>query len=335
MIIFLIFISFWLGLSISSAYIALSLVAIVFLLFVFKRFSKGLFIACSSVLILGFGLSFIHISPSKLSYQGIVYTAKENYFLLNSGGERLYVYSKNHSYDIGDILTIQGEKEDLSFETLESSFNFKSYLNKRGVYKALKIKKVKVNFHNFIRINKRREKLLSRFNEEERSIIGAILFSDGGESELSETLRELHLARFLAASGIFISVFNVVLKFLLSLIMKDKYAEIGSIGLLSLYGVFTFPRFSVMKVLILLVVKYINKYLLKGKFSYLTILGSFGIFCLLINRYLAYQDGFILGLLIPIISYLTRYIGGKRKIKKWIFRYVIIYFFFLPFELSY
>ena len=335
MIIFLIFISFWLGLSLSSAYIALSLVAIVFLLFVYRRFSKIPFFICLSSLAIGFGLSLAHISYPKSSFQGIVYAAKDNYFLINSGGERLYVYVKNNSYDIGDIVTIQGEKEDLSFDTLESAFDFKAYLNKKGVYHALRVKKIKVNFHNFIRIKERRQKLLSQFNKEQRSIVGAILFSDGGDSELSETLRELHLARFLAASGVFISVFHLVLKFIFSLFLKDKYAELTSMGLLTLYGVFTFPRFSVIKVLGLLIIRWINKNLLKDKFSYLTIVGSFGIFCLLLNPHLAVQDSFILGFLIPIITYFTRYIGGSKKIKQRLYRYLIIYLFFLPFEINY
>ena len=335
MIIFIIFLSFWLGLSLSSAYIALSLVAIVFLLFVFKRFSRKLGVLSLIAFALGFGLSFINVSYSKTSYQGLVYSSKENYFLLNSGGERLYVYSKNNSYDIGDIVTITGTKEDLSFDTLESSFDFKEYLNKKGVYHALKVKKIKVNYHNFIRIKERREKLLSHFNQEQKSIVGSILFSDGGESELSDTLRELHLARFLAASGIFISAFHFVLKFIFSLFMKDKYAEIGSIGLLSLYGIFTFPRFSVSKVLTLLIVRWVNKYPLKEKFSYLTIIGSLGIVFLLLNKHLAVQESFILGFLIPIISYLTRYIGGKKNIKQRLYRYLIIYLFFLPFEISF
>ena len=335
MIIFIIFISFWLGLSLSSAYIALSIVAIVFLLFIYKRFSKNLCVISLITFALGFGFSFVNLSYSKTSYQGFVYSAKENYFLLNSGGERLYVYSKNNSYDIGDIVTITGTKEDLSFDTLESSFDFKQYLNKKGVYHALKVKKIKVNYHNFIRIKERREKLLSQFNQEQRSIVGAILFSDGGESELSDTLRELHLARFLAASGIFISAFHFVLKFLFTFFMKDKYAEVASIGLLSLYGIFTFPRFSVIKVLTLLIVRWINKYPLKEKFSYLTIIGSLGIIFLLLNKHLAVQDSFILGFMIPIISYLTRYIGGKKKIKQRLYRYLIIYLFFLPFEISF
>lgn len=335
MIVFLIFIAFWLGLSLTSAYIALSIVAIVFLIFTFKRFSKSHFVFCASFLLLGFIASFVQPSYNKSSYQGLVYDAKENYFLLNSGGERLYVYAKNHSYDIGDILTIEGKKEDLSFDSLESAFNFKSYLNKRGVYKSLKVKRVKVNYRNFIRIKERRKKLLAQFSKEQQSIVGAIMFSDGGDSEISDTLRELHLARYLGASGIFVGFFHLILKFLFTLLLKDKFGELASIGVLSLYAVFTFPRFSVIKVILLLLLRWINKYPLKNKFSYLGIIGGFGLSCLMINRYLAYQDGFVLGLLIPIISYLSRNIASQKKIKHFLYRYLIIYLFFLPFEINY
>ena len=335
MIIFLIFLSFWLGLSLSRSYIVLSLVAIVFLLFVFKRFSKSLFVISLFTLLLGFAFSFLHINTNKSSYSGVVYQAKENYVLLNSGGERLYVYVKGHDYDIGDILTIEGNKEDFSFTKLESSFDFEEYLNNRGVFHSLNVKSIKVNYRNFIRIKQRREKLLSMFDKEQRSIVGSILFSDGGDTELTSTLRELHLARFLAASGIFISAFYFFLTKMFFFVRKDKYAELIAISLLILYSVFTFPRFSVIKVMLLLIVKWINKYPLKEKFSYLSILGGAGIFCLLLNRYLAYQDSFILGFLIPIISYLTRYIGQRKKILHKLYRYLIIYLFFLPFEINY
>ena len=335
MIIFIIFIAFWLGLSISRAYIVLSLVAIVFLLFVCKRFSKSLSVLSLFALLAGLGLSFIQISSNNSSFKGIVYQAKENYVLLNSGGERLYVYAKNNDYDVGDILTIEGNKEDFSFTKLESSFDFEEYLNKRGVFHSVNAKSITVNYRNFIRIKQRREKLLKMFNKEQRSVIGAILFSDSDDTELTSTLRELHLARFLAASGIFISAFHFALTKLFFFIKKDKYIELTSISLLILYSVFTFPRFSVIKVMLLLLVRWINKYPLKEKFSYLTILGVVGIFCLLMNRYLANQDSFILGFMIPIISYLTRYIGQRKKIIRRLYRYLIIYLFFIPFEINY
>ena len=336
MIIFLIFLSFWLGLGLSSAWIALGIVAIVFLLFVFKRFKKGPLILCLIVFASGFLFSYLKFSyNNKNTFDGLVYEAKDNYFLFNSGGERLYVYAKNHSYDIGDLLSITGQKEDFSFTMLESSFDFVHYLNKRGVFHSLKIKSVKIKFHNFIRIHERREKLLSQFSKDESNLIGAILFSDGGDGEINTTLRELHLARFLSASGIFISAFYFALRKLLSLFLQDKYAEIASISLLVIYSVFTFPRFSVIKVLLLLIIKWINKNVLKDKFSYLSIISGFGIFCLICNHFLAIQDSFILGFAIPLISYLSRYFYQKKGLKPKLERYLTIYLFFLPFEVAY
>ena len=336
MILLLVFLSLWLGLALSSAFIGLSIATLVFLLFVLKRFRLKVFLVCSFSFLIGFSFSFLNISYNgKTTYSGFVYTAKENYFLFNSGGERLYVSKKNHSYDIGDFLTIEGKKEDLDFVTIESSFDFENYLNKRGVYHSLSIKKVKVNFHNPIRITERREKLLSMFNEEQRSIVGGILFSDSGDSELNKNLKDLHLARFLSASGIFLAAFAAFFRRLFKRFMKDKYGEITTIGILSLYAIFTFPRFSVMKVMLFLIARWINTYILKKKYSYLTILAFLGIVCLTLNHYLARQDSFILGFLIPLVYYLTRNICRKHKIKKWFLRYLIIYLLFMPFEILY
>lgn len=335
MILLLFFLSFWLGLALSSAFIALSIVAVVFLLFVFHRFKLKTCLFCCSFVFLGVTISFIRISFTKNTYQGFVYQSKESYFLFNSGGERLYVKCQNNTYDIGDYLVIEGTKEDLSFTTIESSFDFKNYLNKRGVFKGLAIKNVKVKFHNPIRIQNRREKLLKNFNSETRSIIGAILFSDGDDSELSTNIRNLHLARFLSASGIFIHAFYLFFNRYLPRHMKDKYSEFVSLGILSFYTIFTFPRFSVIKVMLFLIIKWINTYVLKNKVSYLSLLSTFGFFCLFLNPYLARQDSFILGFMIPIIGYLTRHICKKHKIKRWFTKYLIIYLFFIPFEMMY
>ena len=294
-----------------------------------------MFLLCLTGIVLGFGYSFIKPSYNKQSYSGFVYTVKENYFLLNSGGERLYVYSKNHSYDLGDYLTINGKKEELDFTVLESGFDFKSYLNKKGVYSSLNAKHIEVKWRNFIRINESREKALAYFNKEERSIVGAILFSDGEESATSESLTNLHLARFLSASGLYISLFALGLNYLLKLFMKDKHAEIITIALLAIYLVFTIPKFSVFRVIFLLLLKWINKHPLKKKFSYLEVVSFAGIICLLFDHFLGYQDSFILGFGIPIISYLIRHIYPSEKIKSYLWKSFTIYLFFIPFEIMY
>ena len=290
---------------------------------------------CLGGIVFGLGYSFIKPTYSKKSYSGIVYTVKENYFLFNSGGERLYVYSKGHSYDLGDYLTINGKKEELDFTVLESGFDFKSYLNKKGVFSSLNPKHIEVKWHNFIRINESREKALSHFNNEERSIVGAILFSDGGESATSESLTNLHLARFLSASGLYISLFALGLNYLLKLFLKDKHAEIITISLLAIYLVFTIPKFSVFRVVFLLLLKWINKHQLKKKFTYLEVVSFGGLICLLFDHFLALQDSFILGFSIPIISYLIRHIYPSEKIKSYLWRSFTIYLFFLPFEIMY
>lgn len=290
---------------------------------------------CLGGIVFGLGYSFIKPTYSKKSYSGIVYTVKENYFLFNSGGERLYVYSKGHSYDLGDYLTISGKKEELDFTVLESGFDFKSYLNKKGVFSSLNPKHIEVKWHNFIRINESREKALSHFNDEERSIVGAILFSDGGESATSESLTNLHLARFLSASGLYISLFALGLNYLLKLFLKDKHAEIITISLLAIYLVFTIPKFSVFRVVFLLLLKWINKHPLKKKFTYLEVVSFGGLICLLFDHFLALQDSFILGFSIPIISYLIRHIYPSEKIKSYLWRSFTIYLFFLPFEIMY
>lgn len=335
MIIFLFFLSFYLGNVLTYSIFLFIGIALVFLFFVYKRFKYPIALLCLGGIVLGFGYSFIKPTYNKNSYSGIVYTVKENYFLFNSGGERLYVYSKGHSYDLGDYLTISGKKEELDFTVLESGFDFKSYLNKKGVFSSLNPKHIEVKWHNFIRINESREKALSHFNNEERSIVGAILFSDGGESATSESLTNLHLARFLSASGLYIGLFALGLNYLLKLFLKDKHAEIITISILAIYLVFTIPKFSVFRVVFLLLLKWINKHSLKKKFTYLEVVSFGGLICLLFDHFLALQDSFILGFGIPIISYLIRHIYPSEKIKSYLWRSLTIYLFFLPFEIMY
>ena len=337
MIIFLFFLSFYLGNVLTKALILFIGLAIVFLLCILKRFRLFTFLLCLGGIALGVCFSCISFTPNKntSSYSGFIYTAKENYFLFNSGGERLYVYSKGHHYDLGDYLTIEGQKEQLDFTVLESSFDFKEYLNNRGVYHSLKVKKIEVKFHNFIRVNEARNHVLSHFNNEEKSIVGAILFSDGGESATSESINGLHLARFLSASGLYVGLFAIGLNYILSLFTKDKYGELITIALLALYMVFTIPKLSVVRVVLILLAKWINTYLFKKKFSYLEVVSLVGISCLVFDHYLAYQDSFILGFSIPLISYLIKDIYPSSKVKSYLFKALTIYLFFIPFEVHY
>ena len=87
-------------------------------------------------------LSFIP-SIQKTINSGIVYETKENYCLLYAKGGRYYIHIKDCPYDVGDVISFNGEKKELDFVTIESQFDFQEYLNNKGVFYEIKINDVK------------------------------------------------------------------------------------------------------------------------------------------------------------------------------------------------
>ena len=115
MIIVLIFVSFFIGLSFKNSFIVWGIVIIALIVKTIRK-NKKLSLIILGTFLFGFGISYINISyPNKTSYVGIVYEVKDNYFLFNSNGERLYCYEKNNRHEIGDILSIKAEKSKLDF----------------------------------------------------------------------------------------------------------------------------------------------------------------------------------------------------------------------------
>ena len=151
---------------------------------------------------LGLGLSFIRPSFNKATYQGMVVEVKDNYFIFSSSLEKFYVYEPNNYREVGDYLNITADKEELDFVTLESEFDFKEYLNNKGVYSQLIVKKIEVKFSNPIKIHKLRRNFLEKFDENSASVISSILFATSKDGELVDLSRELHLMRLISSSGI-------------------------------------------------------------------------------------------------------------------------------------
>ena len=115
MIIFLLFICFWIGISFRYQIIIFSIIGILIISLIFYRYRKRLGLLAIGLTIIGVGISYIKIDIKKESYSGIVIDSHPNYFLILSGMEKLYAYNKNNEYEIGDYLKITGKKEDLSF----------------------------------------------------------------------------------------------------------------------------------------------------------------------------------------------------------------------------
>lgn len=337
MILFVIFLSLFLGINLrSTPVISLLIISYIFIR-LFLKHKRKLLLMITGVFFVGFGISFIHINfGERENYEGIVYEVKDNYFLLNSGGEKLYCYSKNHDFEIGDIINIKGYKNDLSFSILESNFDFEEYLNDKGVFGEIKIQSIKNIFHNPIRLKSFRNYFINKFNEDTGISVNSILFSDHDDNEINNNISSIHLSRLINAGGLYFYAFYGVLFYLINIKVKKKWAKIIAISIMSFYLILTYPRFSILRLVILFILRWINKYILKDRFNNLEVLSISGITFLIIDYSLALQDSFVLGYFLPIFIYFINNSFNRIKgIKKKLFLLSIIYLFFIPFELKY
>ena len=207
MILLFLFLSLWLGLLCRSNLIVFIPLLCIFLLFVFYRFSnKRLVFLIFSSFCIGLGLSFINISTNRNECKGAVVETKENYYILDSYGEKFYIYEKNNTKEVGDWLSIKGKQEELDFVTLESEFNFKDYLNKCGVYKRFTIYQEETVFRTPIRTKKVRNNFLCHFDENTKDLYSSILFSNSLNGELTTSLRNINVSRLISFGGIYICI---------------------------------------------------------------------------------------------------------------------------------
>jgi len=335
-VILLLFIAFWLGLSWKYSFVIFGIVILFLLIFIGKRHGKKILFFAVIISAVGIAYSYLSIDLKRERYEGFVYESKDNYFLILSGGERLYCYVKDHDYEIGDYLSIVGDKQDLSFTQIESSFNFESFLNHRGVKYRLYPKKISVNFKNPIRLKFYRKWFLSHFDKNTKSLIDAILFSNKDETGSVERIGDLHLATLVSASGVYIYFFLRCLEFLLSFKLKEKWAKFLPLFFLTFYGIFTFPRFTIIRILVMSLARWLNHYALKNYFSNHSVIGIVGSLFLLLNPFLAYQDSFILGFGIPIFfTFINKITDRFTKYPKKMIETAFLLVFFLPFELKY
>ncbi|MCR5184518.1 MAG: DNA internalization-related competence protein ComEC/Rec2 [Bacilli bacterium] len=338
MILLILFLSLWIGIGLRQNVIAIGIVALCFFIYVFKRFNKGVLIVVLGVSLFGSLISFIRPSyPHKRNYTCFVYKVSTNYFLVNSAGERLYCYEKEHPYEVGDILNIKGESEDLSFSLLESSFDFKSYLNNAGVYKRLKIYSSSYKLRTPLRLNAYRKSFLKKFDENTKKTVSAILFSQYEDSNLSSTVSSLHMNRLLSAGGLYFYAFIGVISFALSFLISDKdNRHIIGVILLSFYVILLFPKLSLIRISLLCLFRLINKKLLNRRFESIEMISIVGIAFLLLNYHLACQDSFIIGFMVSIT--LTLFYNSsflEEGIRKKVVMITIIYLLFVPFEIKY
>lgn len=336
MILLTVFIFIFLGLNFKNAIIPFSIVLISAFVYVFLRFKKKFLIIALISASIGVGVSYINFSFSNTKFEGVVIESKENYFILSNYLEKYYVYEKDNNREIGDLLSIKGKKEKLDFEVIESSFDFNSYLNKKGVYYEIVNYKISVKFNSFLRTKAYKENFLSKFNADAASFISLLMFSDDYDSEGAMLLNDLQLNRLMTTSGFYLNALYYLLTLFFSLFLKEKKAKITSFIILFIFSIFLFPKFSVLRFMAFSLFGLINEYLLKNKFSYIERLSLIALFFISFDYHIVYSDSFVLGFFLPLTIYFLRF--SFNRLNWWqkpIALTLSIYIFMIPFILKF
>ena len=189
-------------------------------------------------MMVGVGVSFISSPYNYTDTTIIVVEAKENYYIGFNGLEKLYIYEKDNSYNPFDIVSLHGHKTSIEANAIESSFDFKSYLNNKGVHYAYKVEKKENKFLTPIRTKDIKNNFLNHFDENSKVLVKAILFSSLDDNDLTSSLESLHLVRFLSTSGFYIALFYKFFLLIFSLFLKEKTAKRISILLIAIYNIF-------------------------------------------------------------------------------------------------
>ncbi len=337
MIIFFLLLGFGVGLYFFRNNIFISIiVSLVFLIFILFRFlrKKKIMIAVFACFALGVSLPLLSnvVRNGSSPYAGVVVETRENYFIFQSGLNKYYVYEKDNDREIGDFLVIASDAKDYISTTYESRFSFNDYLLDKGITKTLDSYSIEVRSKNPIRPKKVIKQFLNYFDEDTKALIDSFLFShkDYGNNTI-RMIDEMNLIYLLSMSGIYLSFLLRSLEKLFKFFLKDKYAEALPFLLLLPFALFTVPRIGVIRVMLLTLLKYVNKHFLKKKYSYLTILSALALAFLIVDYHLIYQSAYYVGFSFSFaLIFVRTAISRFKKITQALLVPVFAYTFMLP-----
>ena len=336
MILLCIAISYLLGLNIFHlgfpVFIVLSSILILFLIIRLKN--KTPFFIIPYILGILISVGKIYIPFPSNSFTGIVTSYGENYIIVSSFLKNYYVKDENNTYEFGDVVKVSGVINELHFQTYESKFNFQEYLFSKGVKYGIETKAdIKVLIKNIIHTRSLKTVYLSRHEKNVSMLIDALVFSHlDYESEIISNANALNIIFMFSLSGVYFSLLLKGSKAALKFIVKKKIiADILAPILFLPLIILIFPKIGIVRVIYVYILRLINEYALKKKFSSLNIVSFAMLSLLFVNYTYAYQSGFIIGFALSLlIIFLQDYFKTFNKKLFPLLLRMAIFIFMLP-----
>ncbi len=230
---------------------------------------------------------------------------KDNkYTVTLQGEEELISYLEEFPYDVGDIILVKGSLFKPNNNTIFNTFNYQKYLQSRNISWELKIDKINLIKKNNSLINKIKNFINNRINNNKYKEY-LYIFLLGDSSYFSNEKREIYS---LSSLSYLISIGSVQVMMLVSLLkkiegklkLKKNKSLVINIIVITLYILFTNKIIGVLRSGLCYILSSILKYY-KIKYNYRNIIFIIGSILLIINPFYITNSGFLYSFTISII----------------------------------
>ena len=241
------------------------------------------------------------ILDENIFINGIVTKKSDNYVILTTLKGNFYIYHKNNNFELFDIIKVNGYIKSIDDTSLEGEFSFKNYLYGENVEYQLYIKEFSYLFENPLSFDGGINQYLDRLNDDAKYIVGNIIFNKS-YSNYDNLFNKLGISYLLSFSSIYIYITFNILNSIIKLFSKKIDYKSEGIAILLLIPLLIISKFKLnfIKTIILL----INKYLIKEKLDYITILNLLLIVILFINHNYVYSLSFLYLFVLPYLRIL-------------------------------
>ncbi len=271
------------------------------------------------------------------SFYAIVIKKKDSYFIAFDGIEKIYVKSDDTSIDILDIVKLNGNFADYKGQpVLESGFDFKKYLQERGIERQIYVNSIERIFNFPFDACEFKNKIINQFEStSSKVLVKSLLFGEiSYDDSLTKELRISGSFILIALSGLHISGLYSLIENLLAKFLKKEHEKIVTYilfipwFLLNLFSI-TFIRIFISKTVHLIKEKKnLNLDTLETKsIVYLIIL--------IFNKYALSELSMQIGMSISFLLYFSStLLNRRRKIFRKLFSSLIVFLILIPFNLS-
>jgi competence protein ComEC len=208
----------------------------------------------------------------------VVIVSKNSYFILQTLSGRYYVYNELNTYEVFDILTVDGKVEKAAFTYYESQFNFNEYLKTYGVKKMINNSSITPHFLSLFRIKHLINNNLSLYDTNTKSILSTLLFNLSSSKDYSSLIYSSSLSYYLSISSFHVYFLLEIIEKIVGIKCKEKTINKVSIFFSIFFLIISNYKLSLIKLVLLKILVFINYNFFKNKLSKIDLLGITYIF---------------------------------------------------------